>query len=274
MTAIVPVGPAVPVATPHRAVPTSSFGRLVEVEARKLVDTRAGFWLMVSGGLLTVLVSVLNTFFAVEAAKSGAGEGLSWIFATTSVGSALGIFLGLLAVLTITSEWSQRTALTTFALEPRRGRVLAAKGVVLVAATVALCAFSIGIAALQVAVAQAAGVPATWSMPLGELGGFLAMALLNTALGAAFGVLLQNSPAAIVAVFAVPIVWGIVMGAGALWEPLAKIGPWLVPSVASGALQSGTMTGELWAQLAVTLTIWLVVPAVIGTVRWLRRQVV
>ncbi len=33
----------------------------------------------------------------------------------------------MLGILTVTGEWSHRTALTTFTLEPRRSRVLLAK---------------------------------------------------------------------------------------------------------------------------------------------------
>ena len=38
-----------------------------------------------------------------------------------------GILLPVLGVMSVTSEWSQRTAMVTFALEPSRGRVIAAK---------------------------------------------------------------------------------------------------------------------------------------------------
>jgi hypothetical protein len=46
--------------------------------------------------------------------------------------AALGLtrLLPIALMLTMTAEWSQRTALTTFTLEPRRGRVLAARIVV------------------------------------------------------------------------------------------------------------------------------------------------
>jgi ABC-2 type transport system permease protein len=39
----------------------------------------------------------------------------------------VGVLLPVLGVLLVTSEWSQRTAMTTFALVPRRFRVLTAK---------------------------------------------------------------------------------------------------------------------------------------------------
>jgi len=45
----------------------------------------------------------------------------------------LTILLPVVSILTLTSEWSQRTALTTFTQEPRRTRVINAK------VTVSLC---------------------------------------------------------------------------------------------------------------------------------------
>ena len=42
-------------------------------------------------------------------------------------GAVLGYFLPVLLILMVTSEWSQRTGLTTFTLEPHRGRVVGAK---------------------------------------------------------------------------------------------------------------------------------------------------
>ena len=52
------------------------------------------------------------------------------------------IFLPIVGLLLVTSEWSQRTALTTFTLVPERGRVVAAKllaGCALALAAVAIC---------------------------------------------------------------------------------------------------------------------------------------
>ena len=42
----------------------------------------------------------------------------------------MGILLPVLGILLVTSEWSQRTAMVTFTLEPSRSRVIAAKFVV------------------------------------------------------------------------------------------------------------------------------------------------
>lgn len=266
--------PAPTVASLHVAAPRSSFLRQAGVEARKLVDTRSGFWLLAGGVVLTLAVAALNAFVITELGRLGGEARLTWAGATGSVGSALGMFLGVLAVLTVTSEWSQRTALTTFALEPRRGRVLAAKAVVLVAATVVLVLVAVAVGALTVAITQAMGLASTWELPPRELAGFAGVALLNTAMGAAFGLLFLNTVAGVVAFFGLPLVGSVVSAAGGVWEPLGRIAPWVVPDASSVALLNGTIHGEQWGWLATSTLVWVVLPAAVGTWRWLRRQVV
>jgi hypothetical protein len=98
-------------------------------------------------------------------------------------------------MLTMTAEWSQRTALTTFALEPRRGRVLAAKVVASLAISVTggCLAFAIAQAGLAVALADGRHPAVGWSWP--ELAGFAAFVVLTTAIGSAIGSALHNTAA-------------------------------------------------------------------------------
>lgn len=256
----------------HSPAATSSFARLVGVEARKLVNTRSSAWLLVAGVLLTIGMAVLG-YVVGQQIPAAERETITWLTATTSAASVLGTFLAILGILTITSEWSQRTALVTFALEPRRGRVLLAKVAVLAVATLAMVAVAVGVGAVDVAITAASGYPTTWAMPPAELGGFAAAMLLNTATGAAFGLLLLNSPAAIVAFFVAPMVTTLAAVLGAVWEPVAKITPWVFPLESTGALQSATISGHQWWQLLTSTLIWIGLPAAVGTWRWLRRQV-
>ena len=74
-----------------------------------------------------------------------------------------GILLPVIGILAVTSEWSQRTALTTFTLVPRRARVIAAKliaGVVLALIAVLVC--------LAAAAVAAAASGASFSLRLGS----------------------------------------------------------------------------------------------------------
>src|SRR5687767_9942655 len=93
------------------------FGRLVAVETRKLFDTRSGMT------LAAILVAL--TVAAVAARGAVAGPSLEKLIGTAGIG--FGTLLPVLGILSVTGEWSHRTVLTTFALEPRRVRVLAAK---------------------------------------------------------------------------------------------------------------------------------------------------
>src|SRR6188474_469510 len=97
-------------------------GRLVAVELRKMVDTRAGFWLQVAMVALTVVVVVVRLLVG-----DAAHHTFQHVLDAGLQPSA--VLLPVLGILLVTSEWSQRTGLITFALVPVRSRVLAAAGV-------------------------------------------------------------------------------------------------------------------------------------------------
>src|SRR3954468_24044074 len=98
------------------------FSRLVTVELRKMFDTRAGRWLLISIAGLTALVLTIQLIVQLSQGNAqtfddfGAGANIPMV-----------ILLPVLGVMSVTGEWSQRTAMVTFTLVPHRGRVLAAK---------------------------------------------------------------------------------------------------------------------------------------------------
>jgi hypothetical protein len=126
-----------------------------------MTDTRAGFWLQLAVVLLTVAVVAADCLFG-HAQDQTLREMLSIAVAPASV------LLPIVGILLVTSEWSQRTGMVTFALVPRRGRVVAANllaGVVLSLVALALCivAAVIGTAIASAAIENAwafAGRPA------------------------------------------------------------------------------------------------------------------
>lgn len=250
----------------------TTLSRQIAVEARKLVDTRAGCWLLIAGFAVTVAVAAL-TASLVLGAMAAEPASYTLMTATASVGNVVGYFLALLGILTITSEWTQRTALVTFALEPRRGRVLLAKVAMLLGATGLAVVLSVAVGAGLVALTQAMGFATGWNLPVAQLAGFAAQALFNVLLGVALGLLLQHGAAAIVAFFVLPMIATMVNSAGGLWEPLGRIAVWVTPDSTLEALGAGAVHGIQWLQLGTVLLIWVVVPSAIGTWRWLRRQV-
>src|ERR1041385_6710808 len=91
-----------------RFAPGPPLSGLLAIELRKTIDTRAGFWLLVSSGLAAIAVAAVTL-----AAGNQHTPTFGLLFERTiGMGS---IALPVLGVLAITSEWSQRTAVTTFA---------------------------------------------------------------------------------------------------------------------------------------------------------------
>jgi ABC-2 type transport system permease protein len=179
-----------------RPAPTAQFSanpfdRLVRAEWRKATGTRAARWLLAAVALTTIGGLEIPLLFPHDVTQTRASY-LAW------AGLGLTRLLPIVLMLAMTAEWSQRTAMTTFTQEPRRGRVLAAKiatgmGISLAGA---VCAF--GVTELVVTGAQLAGrhIAVGWNWP--QLGGFAVFVLLTSAIGIAFGALLHNTAVAIV----------------------------------------------------------------------------
>lgn len=260
--------------TAARAVvaPRTTLTRQLAVEARKLVDTRSGLWLIVTGCFVTVIAATVTAFLYLGALEADPG-GYSWLTATSSVGQVVGLFLALLGILSITTEWTQRTALVTFALEPRRGRVLIAKVLVLLGAWLLLLALSVAVGAAIIALTQAMGLATTWDLPPALLAGFAANVLFDVLFGISLGLLAQHGAAAVVGFFALPMVATMATSAGQLWEALGRVTWWVAPNNVLGALATGEIAGIQWVQLATVAVIWIVIPSGIGVWRWQRSQV-
>lgn len=244
--------------------PAVPFTRLVTVELRKSLDTRAGRWFTASIVVLCLVVVVIYVFAAPEGLTAfGDVVGVS--------GAVLGSFLPVLLILMVTSEWSQRTGLTTFTLEPRRGRVVGAK----LCAGLVLGAGLIAVAALVAAIGTLIG-GGDWTLSNDVLvKGFLVANLIGIFTGFAIGMLLMNSAAAIVTYFIYALVLPIAVGIlSAFQEWFADLAPWIEFNTAQGLMfaEEGPPSGEVVAQLLVSGTIWLVVPFAIGLFRLLRAE--
>src|SRR5690349_16905787 len=100
--------------------------RIVAVELRKMFDTRSGFWLMIGMGVSALLATAAVVLWAPDSSITYDSFG-------AAIGIPMTLLLPVMAILSVTSEWSQRSGLTTFTLVPRRGRVILAKVVVSVA---------------------------------------------------------------------------------------------------------------------------------------------
>ena len=116
------VGDAWPATSRDRAPtpPPIPMSRVIGVELRKMFDTRSGFWLMTSIAITAVLATGAVILFAPDSELT---------YDTSRPPSAfpMSVILPMIAILSVTSEWSQRSGLTTFTLVPHRGRVIGAK---------------------------------------------------------------------------------------------------------------------------------------------------
>lgn len=256
--AAVRVRPAVP------SIPTT---RLVKVELRKMFDTRSGFWMLVSIGVLSVIATGAVIIFAPD-------DAVTYENFATAIGFPMSVILPMIAILGVTSEWSQRTGLTSFTLVPSRGRVIGAK---------AIATFLVGIASMAVAFAVGAlgnlggsalaGVDTVWDISLTSAAQIVLGDLVGMAIGFTLGVVLRNSAAAIVGYFVVSLVLpGILALLASVRDWFADLQPWIDWNYTQVALFEGsTNTAKEWAMLGSTTAIWIVVPLIVGLL-FLRRS--
>lgn len=238
--------------------------RLVLVELRKQVDTRSGRWLLA----LIVLVDAVVIALMLAVADR---PYLTWSELTVAVAAGQMLLLPLIGVLAATSEWSQRTALTTFTLEPRRTRValakLVASGVLAIGVMVTTLALSAAANLLGVVLRDGDG---SWTPDWGMLAGNLLGLLLLATQGIAFGLALLSTPAAIVAYLVIPTVWTILT---TLVEALRTPAEWLDMSGPLLTLMTGGMTDGDWPRLGTSVLVWVALPLAFGLWRTARRDV-
>jgi ABC-type transport system involved in multi-copper enzyme maturation permease subunit len=246
------------------------FLRLVRVELRKTWDTRAGLWLLISTAVLTAAVMVIQ--LAVVLTQDLV---VSYNDFLTSTNFSIAILLPVLGILLLTSEWSQRTAMVTFSLEPRRPLVIAAKFVVGIGLAVAAVAIALVLATIcNTLYGMLSGDEVVWDLGFAVVGGFVLLQVIGMLTGFAFAALLLNSPAAIVLYMVYSFVLPGIFGLGAaLIGWFEDLQPWIDFNDAQTPLIDATMTGQDWAQLAVSGVIWLVIPLAIGVWRVLRAEV-
>ena len=238
------------------------------VELRKMFDTRSGFWLMSSVVILAVIATGSVILFAPD-------DQITYDSFAGAIGIPMTIVLPIIAALSITSEWSQRTGLTTFTMVPSRSRVVVAKLVdtVLVGIVSILVALAVG-ALGNVVGSQLAGVPTTWDMTVGQVLYILAGNGLGLLMGFALGVLFRNSAAAIVGYFVyamvLPTLSALLAGAQDWYADAQR---WVDFQFNQTSLFDGGFSAQDWASLAVTGTVWLVLPLAFGLWRVLRSEV-
>lgn len=246
------------------------FGRLVAVELRKMADTRAGRWLLISIAALTALVLAIQ--LAVILSNDLQVDFRDFMIA---MNTPMGVLLPVLGIMSVTSEWTQRTAMVTFTLEPSRSRLILAKFVstMLIAVVAVVIGLALSVAA-NLLYGALSGDEVLWDIGVMDVVFYFLLHAIGMATGFAFGTLFLNTAAAIVVYFVYSFVLPGLFQLGAqLMDWFADIQPWIDFAAAQNPLIEGSITGEQWAQLAVSGFIWLVLPLAVGLWRVLRAEV-
>jgi ABC-2 type transport system permease protein len=248
-----------------RRIPLS---RLVSVELRKSFDTRSGFWLLASIGIAALLATGAVLLWAPK-------DELTYDTFAAAIGFPLSVILPMVAILSVTAEWSQRSGLTSFTLVPHRGRVVLAKAIVAVSVGVVSMVLALAIGALgNVVGSTIAGVDLVWDDGLLHLAHVVLGNTLGLLVGFMLGVVVRQSAGAIVAYFVYSFVLptlAMLLADGQAW--FRHLQPWVDFNYAQTALFEGSLTGAQWAHLGVAGVIWLVVPLAVGLRLVLRSEV-
>jgi len=238
-------------------IPRPGLGRLSQIELRKMSDTRAGFWLLLTIVLMAAAIVTITLIAGNADDKDFTSlfQGALWV---------VSILLPVLGILAVTSEWSQRTALTTFALVPERERVIGAK---------VIAAIALGLGAVVACLLTAAIgnliVGGSWDLNSSLLGNAAVFEVAGMLGGVAFGLVFMNSALAIVLYYLLPTVWTIL---GETIHALDKPADWLDTSRTMQPLVDDQMTGQAWAHLGTSVAVWVGVVLLIGLWRLRRTE--
>lgn len=255
----VPAGTRYSGAVQRPALPT-----LVAVELRKSVDTVVGRWLLVVLAVITLAALVLQAVF-IDADQR------SFVAFAGSANRTLSLLVPILGVLLVSGEFSQRTLLQTFALVPSRSTVIVAKMAAGVLLGVGAAVVAVLLAAATTAVTAAVDPDTSWEMPLTVLGQLVVVQVVFVLVGAAFGLLFQNTPAAVVAFLLLPFVFTLIT---ALVPGAQTAGGWLDLTTASAPLLGEeAVSAREWARAGTATAVWFGIPCAVGMARLLRREI-
>ncbi|MFV0535370.1 MAG: hypothetical protein ACK5MR_17230 [Cumulibacter sp.] len=243
------------------AIAAPRFTTLLIVELRKMVDTRSG---------RALLVGVVGIAFAIAIGQSvGSREG-ALIMAEFLQGpiQAAGLIAPVITLLAMTGEFTQRTALTTFTLAPRRLRVVAAKFVAAIALTlVAISAAVMAAMSTALVVAGVSDVSIEYGGVSEAIRGTIVVCPLMAVLGWAVGALIAQTTVAVAVLFVAPTMFTTlgpaVLRDNAIWFDVAGA---FNRISSSDPLQDGY-------QSLTAITLWVLIPAGVSVVRLIRREI-
>lgn len=237
------------------------FHRLVAIELRRTVNSRGGFWFAVGIFVATLLLLAGHVLGGSEADQTVA------LYFASGV-QLFGIFVPIVALLLVTSEWSQRTAMTTLAQQPRRHELLLSK---------LLASLIIGFAALAGLLLLVLGLgafaandtPGATTLDAQVVGQSCLMVLLSIVSGFGFGAAFLKSAPAIAGYVLFPTIVFVIGSFGAI-ESVVK---WINQATTAEAIIEYPMSTAEWKYFLVSSFTWSVVPLAVGWWRVMRSEV-
>jgi hypothetical protein len=261
---------AAQVRIPPATVEPIPLTRIIAVELRKMFDTRSGFWLIASIAITSLLAAGGVILWAAE-------SDLTYSTFATAIRFPVVIILPLIAILAVTSEWSQRTGLTTFTLVPHRSRIITAKAISSVGIAIAAMVLAFAVGALgNLLGAAIRGTALVWDVNVTQCLYYVLGMVLSLLIGFMLGVLFRASIGALVAYFVltflIPTVFGLLANSQQWFHTLQ---PWVDIQFAQAGLFlfAHALTGQEWAHIAVTGIAWLLIPLLIGLRLVMRSEV-
>ncbi|HWI44085.1 MAG TPA: hypothetical protein VNS81_10730 [Nocardioides sp.] len=243
-----------------------------------MVDTRGGRWLLgITLGLLLLVMAIIVLVVGLNDFQVNAND-LSQGFTLP-----LSLLLPVSAIVVVTSEWSQRTALTTFSLEPHRVRVIGAKLV----AVSTLAVGTIVVAMLTAVVTNLlcsaiTGNPLEWRLDGSQVVWTVVNQLAFFGMAFALACLLLNTPGAVsiyyVVALLLPIMlWGTLY---AIFDWAKDVLPWIDINTAMAPLTTGrdivgdpvSIDATNYVQAIWTFLLWAGLPVALGLWRILRAE--
>ncbi len=160
------------------------------------------------------------------------------------------------------------TGLTTFTLVPHRGRIITGKAISSVIIAIAAMALTFAVGALgNLLGAAVTGTTPVWDVTITQCLYYVLGMVLSLLIGFMLGVLIRSSTGAIVTYFVLtfllPTVFGLLATSQQWFHDLQ---PWVDIQFAQSGLFvfDQSLTGEQWANIAVTGVIWLLIPLLVG----------
>jgi ABC-2 type transport system permease protein len=247
------------VRVPRAAVHQIPLTRTVRVELRKMFDTRSGFWLIASIAITGLIATVATVAFAPD-------DDLTYYTFAKAIGFPITVILPMVALLSITSEWSQRSGLTTFTYVPNRRMVVSAKTLSSITVAIASMLFAFAIGAVgNVVGSSIAGTPTVWDVSVGHALTIVLGNLTCLLTGTMLGMLLRSSAGGLVTYFVITLLVPTMSGLLATsQEWFANLQPWVDLNFAQGFLFQGMTSAAQWAHVATTVAIWIVLPGILG----------